>query len=388
VANQQSVPQAVIDRLKASYPTDTRGLVREVATQMALAGDWPSSQRVRDLIQRGSMNTVNSALGEWKAAFLQKAGAKVDIPEIPESLVPAIQNAMKGLWELASTEARSGFEEDRETAQRAVRESAAREAALTVRVGELEAAIATSDSDLALARERVARLETDLAAEQRAHRDLATALEAEQAARADERAQFIAAARAESDKHAAAIDRLSAERRHEREALEGQLAFATRRIDEAREKAKDAGAAYDRECRRADRLEQEAKAVEAAHGKAEKALQDKLEAARAEIAMAQQQLSTEMAERVRAAERAGSALAEAAARHDALAQTLRDLESSKRRDDAEAEAVNRKTGRLMRRIEDRVRNHPEHPMDAEDDLFAELVAAADALDGQQAAASR
>ncbi|TAN06828.1 MAG: DNA-binding protein [Rhodanobacteraceae bacterium] len=388
MANQQSVPQAVIDRLKASYPTDTRGLVREVATQMALAGDWPSSQRVRDLIQRGSMNTVNSALGEWKAAFLQKAGAKVDIPEIPESLVPAIQNAMKGLWELASTEARSGFEEDRETAQRAVRESAAREAALTVRVGELEAAIATSDSDLALARERVARLETDLAAEQRAHRDLATALEAEQAARADERAQFIAAARAESDKHAAAIDRLSAERRHEREALEGQLAFATRRIDEAREKAKDAGAAYDRECRRADRLEQEAKAVEAAHGKAEKALQDKLEAARAEIAMAQQQLSTEMAERVRAAERAGSALAEAAARHDALAQTLRDLESSKRRDDAEAEAVNRKTGRLMRRIEDRVRNHPEHPMDAEDDLFAELVAAADALDGQQAAASR
>lgn len=388
MANHQGIPQGLIDRLKSAYPTDTRGLVKEVATQMALAGDWPSSQRVRDLIQRGSMNTVNSALGEWKAAFLRKAGAKVDIPEIPESLVPAIQNAMKGLWELASTEARSGFEEDRETAQRAVRESAAREAALAVRVGELEAACATTEGDLALAREQIARLETDLAAEQRAHRGVASALETEQAARADERAQFITAARAESDKHAAVLDRVTAERRHEREALEGQLAFATKQIDEAREKAKDAGAAYDRECKRADRLEQEAKAAETAHQKAEKALQDKLDAARVEVATAQRQASTEMAERARAAEQAGTALAEAAARHDALAQTLRDLESSKRRDEAAMAAANRETSRLMRRIEDRVRHHPEHPMDAEDALFAELVAAADALDGQQSATSR
>lgn len=388
MANQQSVPQDVIDRLKAAYPTDTRGLVREVATQMAIAGDWPSSQRVRDLIQRGSMNTVNSALGEWKAAFLQKVGVKVDIPEIPESLVPAIQGAMKGLWELASTEARSMFEEDRETALCAVRESAAREAALTVKVGELEAACATSDGDLALAREQIARLETDFAAEQRAHHQAAEDLKAERSARADERAHFVAAARAESDNHAAAIDRLSAERRHEREALEGQLAFASRQIDEAREKAKDASAAYDRECRRADRLEQEAKAAGAARQKAEKALQDKLDGARAEIATARQQLSAEMAERVRAAERAGAALAEAAARHDALTQTLRDLESSKRRDEAAVAVANRKTSRLMRRIEDRVLNHPEHPMDAQDALFAELVAAADALDGQQQASPR
>lgn len=375
--NQQSVPADVIERLKAEFQSDTRGLVKAVASQMILAGDWPATLRLRELIGRGSMNTINAALKEWKATMLGKMRARVEVPDVPEGLVPVFQSALQGLWDQACTEAKAGFDDQRQAAEKTVHESEERSASLAARVEELEAANTATTSELAAARAQIDRLGFDLSDEQQNHRETAATLEAERVAHADEKSRLETMAQREADKHAAVMDSLAAERRHEREALEERLAFAAKQAEDAREKAASTGAAYDRECNRADRLERESREAEAAYTKANKTLRDKLDTALAEIHKAQALAADESKERARAAEKASAALAEASTRSDALASTLRELEEAKRRADAAAAATTRKAGRLLRKIEGRITTHPERPIEPDTALFEELVAMAD-----------
>lgn len=366
MANQQSVPQDVIDRLKEAYPTDTRGLVKEVAAQMAAAGDWPASQRLRELIGRGSMSTINGALGEWKQSWLKKMGAMVDLPDLPKELVASFQTAIKGMWEHASVEARSGFDEERSAALQTLRESEARGAALA---GQLEAAEAARDaveSDLAATRQRASDLDSALATEQQARRDTDAALVAERAARGEEQTRFAASARAEADKHADAVARLETERQHERSEFEGRLAGAAAQLSEIREKVRAVEAAYDHERERSERIGREARDDAATGRAAVQALQERLDGVRAELAEARRASEAAQAERAKALERAADAAARSSNQVEKLGGEVRAADDARHA----AEAALQEAQSLVRQFVARLTGE-ESPVPAEDPLLQE-----------------
>lgn len=237
-----------IEDLKAAHPSDTRQLVKEVASRLFLAGERPTRQRVRDLIGRGSMTTIDAGLREWWDGLRRQTRAEIDVPDVPEALVPAFQAAVKGLWELASAEAQAAFEEERTKLAQTAEEAIAREKSAVDRGDVLDAALVEARAAAAASKERVVALEQGLA-DAREARDALTAT----------LGQEREVARRERAEHATALEKVTTERTREREALEGQLAFATRQIDEAREKTKGLVADLDRERKRGERIEAQAR---------------------------------------------------------------------------------------------------------------------------------
>lgn len=251
----QSLTDEEIETLKAAYPRDTRALVKAVAPRMFAAGERPTRAAVYALIRRGSMTTIDAALREWWDELRRQTHAQMKIPEIPEALIEPFQAAIKAMWDAAHGEAKAAFEEDRVAAATSVAE--AKEEA---------------DAALALIEEHKGRAREAQAAKERVQEELAavrTALDAETEkttallstrARLESELDAVRAARERDAQTASDVQAaMLAERTREREALEGQLAFATRQIDEAREKTRAVTSDLERERRLAEKAANQAR---------------------------------------------------------------------------------------------------------------------------------
>ncbi|MEY2152337.1 DNA-binding protein [Rhodanobacter sp. 115] len=252
-----AVSPTEIARLKAAHPTDTRALVREVANRLFIAGERPTRALVRELTGRGSMTTIDAGLREWWEALRRQLDTRVDVPGIPEALVPAFQTALASLWQQAALEAKGAFDDERAAADTQIQDARAGEAAAHAMVDSVQASLDAAHTELAERGRRIQQLEHELAAARASHESTAAALQRESAGREADRRQ----ADADRREHEAALARVLDERVRERETLEGQLAFTTRQIDEAREKSKGLASELGRERGRAEKAEEAARAT-------------------------------------------------------------------------------------------------------------------------------
>lgn len=251
------VSLAEIDRLKAAHPTDTRALVREVANRLFVAGERPTRALVRELIGRGSMTTIDAGLREWWDGLRNQLDTRIDVPGIPEALVPAFQTALASLWQQAAVEAKATFDDERGQAQAQIQDARAGEAAAHAMVDSLQTSLDATRAELAERDRRLVKLDHELETAKTSLAAATTALQQETAAREADRRQ----AEAHQQAQESAMAQVLAERTREREALEGQLAFATRQIDEAREKSKALASDVQRERGRAERAEEATRAT-------------------------------------------------------------------------------------------------------------------------------
>lgn len=253
------IPPGDVERLKREHPSDTRALVREVANRLFLVGERPTRALVREITGRGSMTTIDAGLREWWEALRVRTDAKIDVPGVPDALVPLFQQALTDLWATAAAEGKALFDEDRAAMQALADTAAAAEVAAHALVQSTQASLDAMGAEVGRLKAALGDADRALGAERHERAAVTGKLDGALTEATKEREAF-AAERARQEQAMAA---LAAERIKERETLDGQLAFATRQIDEAREKAKALQADVERERRQVEAERQRAAKLDA-----------------------------------------------------------------------------------------------------------------------------
>lgn len=86
--------------------SDTYQQVFEAADRLLAEGVRPTQQAIRDQLGKGSLTTINKALGDWWRSLGERLSAGRRYPELPESL----SSAMEQWWQQALDQSRSEFE--------------------------------------------------------------------------------------------------------------------------------------------------------------------------------------------------------------------------------------------------------------------------------------
>lgn len=86
--------------------SDTYLQVFEIADRLLADGVRPTQQAVRDQLGKGSLTTINKALGDWWRSLGERLTAGNRYPDLPDSLA----TAMVAWWQQALDQSRSEFE--------------------------------------------------------------------------------------------------------------------------------------------------------------------------------------------------------------------------------------------------------------------------------------
>lgn len=122
--------QADVDEARSKI-TDTKALYKWVCALLFFRyGITPTTNRLYQLVRKGSMGTVTTALSTFWQELRDKSRIQIDHPGIPDSLKSEAGEMVHALWEKASVEAKAQFDAAIAEANGEVAEaeSAAREA--------------------------------------------------------------------------------------------------------------------------------------------------------------------------------------------------------------------------------------------------------------------
>lgn len=204
--------QADIEELRKRYP-DTKDLYREAAILLFFRhGQTPTTNRLYQLVRKGSMNTVTAALSTFWETLRERSRVQIDHPAIPDELKTAAGDLVQVLWEKASVTAKAEF----------------------------EAAGVEANAKVATAQQTQRQAELALDQTQREK----SALEDQLKLKTEERAAALTATQAEQREHGATTARLE-ESRAEVEALRQALGDARRDFATELDKARAAMALAD-----------------------------------------------------------------------------------------------------------------------------------------------
>ncbi|MBL8517600.1 MAG: DNA-binding protein [Betaproteobacteria bacterium] len=122
--------QADIDEARRKI-TDTRALYKWVCALLFFRyGITPTTNRLYQLVRKGSMGTVTTALSTFWQDLRERSRIQIDHPGVPDSLKSAAGELVHALWEKANVEAKAQFDAamTESSAKVAAAESAADEA--------------------------------------------------------------------------------------------------------------------------------------------------------------------------------------------------------------------------------------------------------------------
>jgi len=175
--------QADVDEARSKI-TDTKALYKWVCALLFFRyGITPTTNRLYQLVRRGSMGTVTTALSTFWQDLRDKSRIQIDHPGIPDALKTNAGELVHALWEKANVEAKAQF--DAAIAEANGKVSEAEHSAL-----EAHKIIETQRSEMAVLGQRIEAAAADKAA-------LANTLEDERRAHSATTAS-LAAARAEA----------------------------------------------------------------------------------------------------------------------------------------------------------------------------------------------
>ncbi len=101
--------QADIEELRKRYP-DTKDLYREAAILLFFRhGQTPTTNRLYQLVRKGSMNTVTASLSAFWETLRERSRVQIDHPTIPEELKTAAGDLVQVLWDKANVAAKAEF---------------------------------------------------------------------------------------------------------------------------------------------------------------------------------------------------------------------------------------------------------------------------------------
>lgn len=171
--------QADIDEVRGKI-TDTKDLYKWVCALLFFRyGITPTTNRLYQLVRKGSMGTVTTALSTFWQDLREKSRVQIDHPGVPDTLKDATGDLIHVLWEKANVEAKAQF-------AAAMTEANAKVAAAERATGDAYAINQTLQSEVSVFGTRVDTLGAEKAA-------VATALEDERRAHSATTASLNAA---------------------------------------------------------------------------------------------------------------------------------------------------------------------------------------------------
>ncbi|BEU98838.1 DNA-binding protein (plasmid) [Acidovorax sp. DW039] len=276
-------------------------------------GIHPSAKVVLDFTRQGSMSDISRDLREFWEELRKRIRLELQVPVVPEQLQEAFSEALSKMWALSSEHAQQSLEVTRQECELQVHEAQGQ-----VQAAQHECAKAWSQVE-ALGVQMAALQERLVAAEKRSEALVAevSALEAKAQSWKDQ-AESAAAERKESEtRFLQELEKERAERRVEAERFGGEINFAKRQIDTARQAEKDV-----REQLQMEKASKDAEVT--TYRQRMNKTEEALIALRAEHAQANSQKAwlqdkvAELQERVKELAKAGSAKAPRAPRRAAI----------------------------------------------------------------------
>jgi DNA repair exonuclease SbcCD ATPase subunit len=170
--------QADVDEVKGRI-TDTKDLYKWVCALLFFRyGITPTTNRLYQLVRKGSMGTVTTALSTFWQDLREKSRIQIDHPGVPDNLKGAAGDLIQALWGKANVEAKTQFEAAtaEANAKVAAAENALREAQSMVQALQSEVSVFRSRVDTAIAEK--AAVVTTLEDERRAHSATKASLDA------------------------------------------------------------------------------------------------------------------------------------------------------------------------------------------------------------------
>lgn len=145
-----------IDELKVQH-ADTKVLYREVAILLFFRhGQTPTTNRLYQLVRRGSMNTVATVLNEFWSTLRENTRVRIDHPGVPDELKNQVGELIESVWEKANVAARGELSammaESRDAiarAELAVSEKSDAVSSLNLRLVEAQAALNNAETTTA-----------------------------------------------------------------------------------------------------------------------------------------------------------------------------------------------------------------------------------------------
>jgi uncharacterized coiled-coil protein SlyX len=170
--------QADVDEVRSRI-TDTKDLYKWVCALLFFRyGITPTTNRLYQLVRKGSMGTVTTALSTFWQDLREKSRIQIDHPGVPDSLKSAAGDLIQTLWEKANVEAKAQFEA-------ATAEADAKVATAESATHEAEATVQALQSEVSVFGKRVEAVTTEKAAlastledERRAHSATTASLQA------------------------------------------------------------------------------------------------------------------------------------------------------------------------------------------------------------------
>jgi hypothetical protein len=170
--------QADIDEVRGKI-TDTKDLYKWVCALLFFRyGITPTTNRLYQLVRKGSMGTVTTALSTFWQDLREKSRVQIDHPGVPDNLKTAAGDLVHTLWEKATVEAKAQFDA-------AMTEANAKVAAAEKATGEAHATVQALQSEVSVFGKRVEAMSAEKAAlastledERRAHSATTASLQA------------------------------------------------------------------------------------------------------------------------------------------------------------------------------------------------------------------
>jgi DNA repair exonuclease SbcCD ATPase subunit len=214
IAIDEKQLQADVDEVRGRI-TDTKDLYKWVCALLFFRyGITPTTNRLYQLVRKGSMGTVTTALSTFWQDLREKSRIQIDHPGVPEPLKAATGDFLQALWEKANQEAKAQFDAATTEAREKVAEAQKAAQAADAALGDLRVEMKVLAGRIEAAEAEKAALTMALEDERRTHGATGASLEASRTEVAALRQDLSEARRdfaAELEKARAAI-RLAEER--------------------------------------------------------------------------------------------------------------------------------------------------------------------------------
>lgn len=214
-------------------------LTRETASLLFLRyGIYPSAAVVHSYTRYGSLTDISTDLKAFWQNLRDRVGVQIPGAELPQELLQKVGDALNDIWSLALRQANETFEQQRAEAEAAVAQSqrmleVSHTEAARVRL-EATGRIEQANKERDRAEERRSDAEQQLAVEREAREQAVQKI-----AEAETRAMQERMAREASEKRfAAELEAMRLTLLKESERLVGEVNFAKRQIDQAREEGR------------------------------------------------------------------------------------------------------------------------------------------------------
>jgi len=222
IAPEERRLQAEIDELRARF-NDTQELYREVCTLLFFRhGITPTANKLYQLVRKGSMSAPSEALTRFWESLREKSRVRIEHPDLPVELRDAAGEVIGALWQRAQVLAQESLSAVRSEAQASVLAAQASAEAAGAELKGLrqalaetreqlqvrEAALRSTDQDLARERGAMAALQRQVEDAGQQGRELQEAIQATQQRFAHELEQQRAAAAAAQEQHTADMRRV------------------------------------------------------------------------------------------------------------------------------------------------------------------------------------